>query len=113
MRAKRASRLALFFSIGADFAQECQTSLDAHIFDGGQIHAELLAKRFAHRLLLGLVALFATHGWRSGSLIFESVHAGGEICRSQSAMRFWWKRQAPETTAGPDRRTGMRGRRGL
>jgi hypothetical protein len=67
------------FNVGADLAQTCQTGLDAHAFDGGQVDAELPAKLFAHRLLLGLVASFATHGWRFGSPIFESVHAGGDL----------------------------------
>lgn len=64
--------------VGADFAQECQTSLDAHAFDGGQVDAELLVKLFTHRLVVGLAAfLLAGHGWRSGSPIFESVLKSG------------------------------------
>jgi hypothetical protein len=44
-------RTGKLFNVGADFAQKCQTGLDAHAFDGGQVDAELLAKLFAHRLL--------------------------------------------------------------
>ena len=63
----------------AGFAQKGQTSLDANTFHGGQVNAELLAKLPAHRLLMGLVALFAGHRYRGCLPIFESVHSVGDL----------------------------------